>query len=66
MHFKALESKKVSPWIDYDNGNDPVKGPKANLKTRQIYLQETYLEHLWSFIYSIFVIYEEGIQEPST
>jgi len=38
--------------------------PKANLETREIHLQETYLSHLWSFIYSTFVIYEEGIQKP--
>lgn len=64
MHLTAVESGLLNREIDYDNGTDAAKGPHANLKTKKIYLQETYLEHLWSFIYSVFVIYEEGVQKP--
>lgn len=64
MHLTAVESGLLSREIEYDNGADAAKGPHADLITKKIYLQETYLEHLWSFIYSIFVIYEEGVQKP--
>ena len=62
-HYKAIESGYISTEIDYDESPHKVKTPFSNRKTRQIYLQETYLSYLWSFIYSIFVIYEEGIQK---
>ena len=64
MHFDATRSGKLSAAIAYDNGKGKVKTPFANLDTREINLQETYLSHLWSFIYSVFVMYEEGIQKP--
>ena len=64
MHLKAVDSEVLHREIDYDNGKAPVKGAYADLETRKIYIQETYLEHLWSFIYSVFVIYEEGVQKP--
>lgn len=62
-HLKAVQSGYISPEIDYDDSPKKVKTPSSNTKSRQIYLQETYLSYLWSFIYSIFVIYEEGIQK---
>lgn len=62
IHLKAVEAQQLNPEIDYDNKKEPVKGPHADPVTRKIYLQETYLEHLWSFIYSVFVIFEEGVQ----
>ncbi|GAA0690000.1 hypothetical protein GCM10009104_15730 [Marinobacterium maritimum] len=64
MHLKAVESGLLNREIDYDNGGEPAKGPHADLTTKKIYLQEAYLEHLWAFIYSVFVIYEEGVQKP--
>ena len=64
MHLTAVRSGLLNREIDYDNGTDAVKSPHANLITKKIYLQETYLEHLWSFIYSVFVMYEEGVQKP--
>lgn len=62
-HLKAVESGLVSREIDYDDRPLPVIGPSVNLDDKVICLQETYLEHLWSFIYSVFVIYEEGVQQ---
>ncbi|MFZ1574313.1 MAG: hypothetical protein WAT36_03565, partial [Chromatiaceae bacterium] len=64
LHKAATESGKLAKSISYDNGRDKVRTPFADLKTREINLQETYLCHLWSFIYSVFVMYEEGIQKP--
>lgn len=63
-HLNAVHSGQLNREIDYDNGCETVKGPHADPVTKRIYLQETYLEHLWTFIYSIFVIYEEGVQKP--
>ena len=62
-HYKAIESGYISTEIDYDESPHKVKTPSSNRITRQIYLQETYLSYLWSFIYSIFVIHEEVIQK---
>lgn len=64
MHLKAVDSGLLNREIDYDSGFEVAKGPHADLKTKKIYLQETYLEHLWSFTYSVFVMYEEGVQKP--
>lgn len=63
-HIKAIECGKLAKSIVYDNGKEKVRTPFVDLKTREINLQETYLSHLWSFIYSVFVMYEEGIQKP--
>lgn len=63
-HLQAINSGLLNREIDYDNGTEVAKAPHADLSTKKIYLQETYLEHLWSFIYSVFVIYEEGVQKP--
>ncbi len=63
LHKKATKCGKLAKAIAYDNGKEKVRTPFANLKTREINLQETYLSHLWSFIYSVFVMYEEGIQK---
>ena len=64
MHIEATNSGKLSKAIAYDYGQEKVKTPYAKIKTRKIHLQETYLSHLWSFIYSVLVMYEEGIQKP--
>ena len=62
-HKEAIKSGKLAEFIAYDNRKDRVRTPYADIKTREINLQETYLSHLWAFIYSVFVIYEEGIQK---
>lgn len=64
MHRKATGSGRLSKSIAYDNRKNKIRTPYASLETRQINLQETYLSHLWAFIYSVFVMYEEGIQKP--
>lgn len=64
MHYKATQSGDVSPAIACDDRKEKVKTPFANPITREIYLQETYLSHLWSFIYSVLVMYEEGVHKP--
>ncbi|MCG9767195.1 hypothetical protein L1D59_01095 [Pseudoalteromonas piscicida] len=64
LHKQATKCGKLSKSIAYDNGKEKVRTPYVDLKTREINLQETYLSHLWSFIYSVFVMYEEGIQKP--
>lgn len=64
MHLKAIDDENLNREIDYDNSQSLICAPHADLDTRRIYIQETYLEHLWAFIYSVFVIYEEGVQKP--
>jgi len=64
MLREATESGQLSNAIAYDIGKERVRTPFADLKTREINLQESYLSHLWSFIYAVFVMYEEGIQKP--
>jgi hypothetical protein len=64
MHLNAVTSGLVNREIDYDNGPGAAIPPHADLSSRRIYLQEVYLEHLWALIYSVFVMYEEGVQKP--
>ncbi|MFA6016391.1 MAG: phage exclusion protein Lit family protein [Gallionellaceae bacterium] len=64
MHRAVTHSGKLSESINYDNGKEKVRPPSADTKTREIYVQETYLAHLWAYIYSVFVMYEEGVQKP--
>ncbi len=61
---KASELKNISGKIVINRGNCGIKTPKAGLKSRDIILQETYLSHLWSYIYSMLVIFQEGYQRP--
>ncbi|MGW8168611.1 MAG: phage exclusion protein Lit family protein [Sulfurovaceae bacterium] len=63
-HIEAVNLKQISKAIDYDTSQDKVRPPSSNTMTKRIYLQEIYLSHLWSMIYSLFVIYEEGIMKP--
>lgn len=62
-HYRAVKQGQISKAINYDNAKEKVKTPHSNIKSRSIYLQETYLSFLWANIYSIFVIHEEGIQK---
>lgn len=64
LHEEAFKIGKIANTIAYDNGHEKVITPYADLCSREINIQETYLCHLWSFIYSVFVLYEEGIQKP--
>ncbi len=62
----SIAAGKFSPGILYDAACSVVRGPYADLDTNEIYLQETYLSYLWSFIYSTLVIFEEGVHKPLT
>ena len=63
MHIQATKSGKLAKSIAYDNCKKKVRTPFADLNTKEINIQETYLCHLWSFIYSVFVMYEEGVHK---
>lgn len=63
IHREHVENGKVSENILFDNSDLPINFPFVNLDTKEITIQETYLSHLWSFTYAVFVIYEEGIQK---
>jgi hypothetical protein len=63
IHENYVSEGKISPAILFYNGNEKIRFPFANLEIKEITIQETHLSHLWSFIYSIFVIYEEAIQK---
>lgn len=60
---KYVQDGKLNPEIIIEEGSELIKFPFVNLDTNQITIQSTYLSHLWAFIYSIFVIYEEAIQK---
>ena len=60
---RYVEDGKLNPEIIIEEGRELIKFPFVNLKTNQITIQSTYLSHLWAFIYSVFVIYEEAIQK---
>jgi hypothetical protein len=64
MHLDATSKGVLAKSIAYDDRKNKVRTPFADLKTREINLQETYLSHLWSFIYGVLVMYEEGVQKP--
>ncbi len=57
---------KFSSVILYDDAPSVTRGPHAELDTNEIYLQEAYLNYLWSFIYSTLVIFEESVHKPLT
>lgn len=64
MHIDATSKGVLAKSIAYDDEKSKIRTPFADLESREINLQETYLSHLWAFIYAILVLYEEGIQKP--
>ena len=60
----AVASRKVVPTLELILDKVPPKVPHANVKTREITIYESHLAYLWAFVYSSFVLYEEGIQKP--
>lgn len=60
----SVDSGKVAPTLNLLLDRIPPRGPYANLETREISLYESHLAYLWAFVYSTFVLYEEGIQKP--
>lgn len=63
-HIFNVSTGLINPKIDYDHDRSGIQTPRADPESKSIYLNEVHLEYLWSFIYSIFVIYEEGVQRP--
>jgi hypothetical protein len=61
----AVTEGKINPGIKYRITNEYFGFIYADPKTKSIHVHETFLAFLWSFIYSTFVIYEEGVQEVS-
>ncbi|WP_286854957.1 phage exclusion protein Lit family protein [Marinobacter sp. UBA4489] len=60
----SVASGKVKPTLNLILDKIPPRGPYTNPKTREISLYESHLAYLWAFVYSSFVLYEEGIQKP--
>lgn len=54
---------KVCPVINLLLDRIAPKGPYADMNSRKINIYESHLAFIWSFIYSSFVIYEEGVQK---
>lgn len=59
---QAVQRGDVSGQIVISNGEDQVKTPYVNLKTKDLCLPQSYLMYLWAFMYGVFVI-EERLQE---
>lgn len=64
LHQQSVRNGKVNPCIVFNEEEVGIKFPFVEIASKQINLHETHLAHLWSFIYSLFVIYEESIQKP--
>lgn len=62
---KAVAESKIDPGIKYRITNEYFGFIYADPKSKSIHIHETFLAFLWSFIYSTFVIYEEGVQVVS-
>lgn len=60
----SVASGKVEPTLNLILDKIPPRGPYADPKTREITIYESHLAYLWAFVYSSFVLYEEGIQKP--
>lgn len=59
-----VKNGKVAPELNVLIDRHRPLGPFADLDSREISLYESHLAFLWAFIYSSFVIYEEGVQKP--
>lgn len=60
-----IKEGKIKPGIKYGISNGKFKSIQIDPEEKVIKVEEQFLAFLWSFIYSTFVIYEEGIQTPS-
>lgn len=62
---KMVLDNKILPGIKYKINNEKLKPIHVDPIKKQIVVEEQFLAFLWSFIYSTFVINEEGIQIPT-
>lgn len=61
--FEAVIKGKVKDRIDVKIEKEPLKCPYADCGQKKICLQENYIGFIWAMCYSLFVIYEEGVQK---
>lgn len=61
---RAIASGLIDAHIVFCFGPERPSPPFVVLETKMVHLQESYLAYLWAMIYSTFVIYEFGVQEP--
>jgi hypothetical protein len=62
---KSVSEGLVHDVIQYDNDGKRPRPPGANLDTRMIHVQQSYLAYLWAFAYSSFVVFEQYIQKSA-
>ena len=62
---KSVSDGLVNRVIQYDNDGGRPCPPCANLDTRKIHVQQSYLVYLWAFTYSSFVVFEQYIQKSA-
>ena len=61
---RAIASGLIDAQLVFCFGPERPASPFVVLETKMVHLQESYLAYLWAMIYSTFVIYEFGVQEP--
>lgn len=60
---KAVHQMKVKPGIKICISKEPLRTPFVECDEKTIHIDENYLAYLWAMCYSLFVIYEEGVQK---
>jgi hypothetical protein len=61
---RAIASGLIDAKLVFCFGPERPAPPFVVLESKMVHLQESYLAYLWAMIYSSFVIYEHGVQEP--
>lgn len=61
--FEGVSQGKVRPGIIVKIEQNTLTTPFADCDNGAINLQENFIGYLWAMCYSIFVIYEEGVQK---
>ena len=61
--YEAVRDKKVQAGIEVKIEKRPLKTPYADCNNYKICLQENFIGFIWAMCYSLFVIYEEGVQK---
>lgn len=60
---KAVQQMKVKPGIKICISKESLRTPFVECDKKTIHIDENYLAYLWAMCYSLFVIYEEGVQK---
>ena len=61
---RAIATGLIDAQLVFCFGPERPVPPFVVLESKMVHLQESYLAYLWAMIYSSFVIYEHGVQEP--